>query len=765
MPARKTSRKRNKSKFVKLLRPRIIIPGIILVVLFGVFMFVLSVYLGAFGRLHSREDLLGLRNVNASLVYSEEGRIIGRFFSENRTNVSYGQIPPHLKDALIATEDIRFYRHNGIDYRSLMRVLIKSVVMNNPSSGGGSTISQQLVKNLLGRQNFGPLTLPVNKTKEILLAYRIEKALTKEEILTLYLNTVSFGENVYGIGAASWRYFNKRVEYLDISESAVLIGMLKANTFYNPRMHPENAVFRRNVVLRQMEKYNLLDKAGADSLRSLPLALNYLNLETQNPAAYFLVHVKREANRILSKVDSLTGVKWNIEEDGLIINTTLSGDLHGMAMKSFRTHMPQMQKRLENQYSGVAGGRLLEAVSRRELTRMRMDGRANDTIFTRTFNWEGSYNESITVMDSVRKAMTLLHGGLVAIDPESGAVRAWVGGIDFLTQPFDQVLARRQLASAFKPVIFAAAIEAGIDPCRFYDNDSIVLVDYDNWTPVNYDRSYGGRYSLTETLARSLNVPTFNLFLETGFQPVDSMWRKMGFSFPLQYHPSLALGTAEANVLETAIAYAIFANGGYRVSPYTIESILDPDGEVIYQRDPNQVRNRVVSERTCMLMNAMLQKAIDEGTGASLRNVYRVNLPLAGKTGTSQNYADAWFAGYNPGVVIVSRVGASSPTVHFNRGADGSGSALALPLVALALQDIQQDRELRERYAPPFPELPLALANVLDCPDFEQRGVFDRFLDIFKRDRIRFDVEIKKPEPAPAEEQPSRLRRIFRRRN
>jgi penicillin-binding protein 1A len=764
MPAKKTSRKK-KNKSVKLLRPGILLPGIILLVLSAILLFVLTVYLGAFGRLHSREDLLGLRNVNASLVFSEEGRIIGRFFAENRTNVTFGQLPPHLIDALIATEDIRFYRHNGLDYKSLARVMIKSVLLNDPSSGGGSTISQQLVKNLLGRQDFGILSLPVNKTKEILLAYRIEKALTKEEILTLYLNTVSFGENVFGIGAASWRYFNKRVEYLDVSESAVLIGMLKANTFYNPRMHPENAVFRRNVVLRQMEKYNLLDKAAADSLRSLPLALDYLNLETQNPAAYFLVHVKREANRILNQVDSLTGIRWNIEEDGLIINTTLSSDLHGMAMKSFRTHMPHMQKRLDNQYSGVAGGGLLEAVARREISRLRMDARANDTIFHRTFSWEGSYNESITVMDSVRKAMTLLHGGLVAIDPGSGAVRAWVGGIDFLTQPFDQVLARRQLASAFKPVIFAAALETGIDPCRFYDNDSIVLVDYDNWTPVNYDRSYGGRYSLTETLARSLNIPTFNLFLETGFGPVDSTWKKMGFSFPLQYHPSLALGTAEASVLETALAYAVFANGGYRVSPYTIESILDPDGEVIYQRKPGQVQNRILSERTCMLMNEMLQKAIDEGTGISLRNVYRVNVPLAGKTGTSQNYADAWFAGYNPGVVMVSRVGAASPAVHFNRGADGSGSALALPLVALALQDMQQDRELRSRYASPFPELPLALANVLNCPDFEQRGVIDRFMDIFKRDRIRFDVEIKKPEPEPAEEKPSRLRRIFRRRN
>ncbi len=748
-----------------MLRPGIIIPGIFLIGLSAVFLFVLTVYLGAFGRLHSREELLGLRSVNASLVLSEEGRIVGRFFSENRTNVAFGQLPPHLIDALIATEDIRFYRHNGIDYRSLVRVMIKSVLLNDASAGGGSTISQQLVKNLLGRENYGLLTLPVNKTKEILLAYRIEKALSKEEILTLYLNTVSFGENVFGIGAASWRYFNKRVEYLDVSESAVLIGMLKANTFYNPRMHPENAIFRRNVVLGQMQKYDLLGTAEGDSLRGLPLELNYLNLESQNPAGYYLVQVKREAQHILQEVDSLTGANWNIEEDGLIINTTLSMDLHNMALKAFQTHMPHMQKRLTDQYAGAAGQRNLEAIARREITRMNMDARANDTIFQRTFRWEGSYNESLTVLDSVRKAMTLLHGGLLAIDPESGAVRAWIGGIDFISQPYDQVLARRQLASAFKPVLFAAALETGIDPCRFYDNDSIVLVDYDDWTPVNYDRTYGGRYSITETLARSLNVPSFNLFLETGYGPVDTLWRKMGFSFHLEYHPSLALGTAEANVLETAVAYATFANGGYRVTPYSIESIMTPDGETIYQRPDNLSRTRILSERTSMLMNFMLQKAIDEGTGISLRNIYRVNLPLAGKTGTSQNYADAWFAGYNPGMVVVSRTGASSRAVHFNRGADGSGSALALPLVALTLQDVQQDRELTGRYGASFPELPMALANILDCPEFEERGIFDRFMDIFKRDQIQIDIEVKRPETEPAEERPSLIRRIFRRRN
>ena len=751
----------------KLRKPFIIIPGIFLLIAAAGVMFILSVYLGAFGRLQSKDELLGLKNATASVVYSEEGRIIGRFFSENRTNVAYGQIPSHLIDALIAIEDIRFYRHNGIDYRSLVRALVKSVVLNDRGAGGGSTISQQLVKNLLGRDNYGLLTLPVNKTKEIILAYRIENALSKEEILTLYLNTVSFGENVYGIGAASWRYFDKRVEYLTLDESAVLMGMLKANTFYNPRMHPENAIFRRNVVLRQMEKYNLIDPAQADSLCGLSLGLNYLNLEVQNPAGYFLVRVKREADGILHNIDSLTGHKWNLEEDGLIINTSLNFDLQYSALKAFRNHLPHMQKRLHDQYAGAVGKRVLDGVARREMDRMNLNERANDTIFQRIFSWEGSRNELLTVADSVKHALALLHGGLLALDPGTGAVKAWVGGIDFQTQPFDQILARRQLASAFKPILYAAALEKGIEPCQYYDNDSIVLVDYDDWTPVNYDGVYGGRYALPVALARSLNVPTFNLFLDTGFDKTDSLWKDMGFSFPLSFHPSMALGTAEASVLETAVAYSAFANGGYKINPWSIESIVTEDGKVIYEKSSAVDRYRIISERTAMLMNAMLQKAIDEGTGVSLRYIYGIDIPLAGKTGTSQNYGDAWFAAYNPGMVIISRAGASSRAIHFHSGSHGSGSALALPLVALTLQDVQQNRELAGRLVSPFPSLPPELRSAMDCQELEERNILERFVDIFKRDNRTIEIEIKRPETKPPEEKerPSFLRRLFRRKN
>jgi penicillin-binding protein 1A len=721
--------------------------------------FVFSVYRGAFGRLPSQQELLSYRGATASLVMSGEGEIAGRFFYENRTYVNFRQVPEYLVAALIATEDVRFYRHKGVDLRSILRVAVRSVILNDSSSGGGSTISQQLAKNIYGREEYGLFSLLVNKTKEILLAYRIERTFGKDEILTLYLNTVSFGENVYGIEAASRRYYNKRVEQLTLDEAAVLVGMLKANTFYNPRMYPENALMRRNVVIGQMARYGFINDYEADSLTALPLALNYLNLEAVNPAGYFLVRVKREAEEILGKIEDDTGRIWNLEEDGLIINTTLSLKLQNFAVNSFRSHMPLMQKRLRDQYEGRQGDLLLSEIAQWEMRRLNKSDRARDTVFMRIFDWEGSYNKSLTVMDSLRQALTLLHAGLVAIDPSTGGIISWVGGIDFLTQPYDQVTARRQMASAFKPVIYAAALEKGISPCQYFDNDSIVLEEYDNWTPVNYDHGYGGQYSLAGALSRSMNVPTYHIYEEVGFDAVEDLWRAMGFSFVLNNSPALALGTAEASVLETAVAYSAFANGGYRVNPYSIVSITTSDGEVIYSREQDIMRARILSGETAMLMGAMLEKAVNEGTGASMRNAYNVTIPLAGKTGTSQNYADAWFAGFNPSVVMVSRVGASNQTVHFNSGAFGSGSALALPLVALTLHPVQRDRSLAGQLSSHFPVLPYGFERYFDCPDYREPNFMDRFFDRFRRDDFYYEEEEQDFIPRRR----SLIRRIFRR--
>lgn len=687
---------------------------VLAVVIFVPLFFIGSVQAGVFGRLPGKKELRNYRNATASVVLSSEGETIGRFFSENRIAITFDQVPPHLVNALVATEDIRFFEHSGVDSRSLIRVIFKTILFNDRSAGGGSTITQQLAKNMYGRKDYLILSVMLNKTREVILARRLEKVFTKEEILTLYLNTVSFGENLYGIEAASQRYFSKGTASLKIEEAALLTGMLKANTSFNPRLYPHNAVARRNVVLGQMEKYGYLESRAADSLSALPLVLNYSKADISGPADYFLVRVRMEAERILKEVSAYRGKEWDIERDGLVITTTLSLPLQLAAVEAFAAHMPKMQRRLDEQYSTSSGRRALREIP-----------------------------------DSLKKMMTTLHAGLLALDPVTGAVMAWVGGIDFKTQPYDQVTARRQLASVFKPFIYAAALEDGVEPCRYLDNDSVTLSGFNDWSPENYNHSYGGKYSLAGALAQSMNIPTFSLFLMIGFDKVDRLWQDMGFSYPLENMPSLAMGTAEASILEVARAYSSFANGGLVTEPWLVESVKAPDGRILWQHAPAKEPERVLSERSSLLMGAMLEKAIREGTGASVNSVYGVKVPLAGKTGTSQNYADAWFAAFNPGLVIVSRVGASTPAIHFNNGSYGSGSALALPLVALTLKKAEKNREVMERINVPFAPLPPELAMALDCPDFKDKSFFDRLFDVFRDNNIDYRKE-------------SRRRRIIR---
>jgi len=705
----------------------------------GFIIFILIACGGIAGDLRNSEELLNYRNAEASIVYSEDGKILGRYFYENRTNIPLDKIPDHLVKALIATEDVRFYEHKGYDARSFFRVLVKTVLMNKKSSGGGSTITQQLAKNMFGRRRSGLFPVLRNKITEVIMARRLEKVFTKDEILNLYLNTVSFGENVYGIEAATGRFFNKSAQSLLVEESAVLVGMLKANTYYNPRLHPDNSEERRNVVLKQMEKYGYLDKAVADSLIKLPLVIHYNRSGTSGSADYFLVQVKNELSGILEEIGQSNGKLWDPERDGLVITTTLNATLQRYALSAFREHLAKMQGLLDAQYNNPSGRKILDQLTQRELERLNLKERAGNRILQEVFSWKGIFVDSLSVSDSLKNSLKLLHAGLLAMDPSTGAVKAWVGGIDFKTQPYDQILARRQMASVFKPVIYAAALEDGMEPCQYLDNDSVTLSGFNDWSPENYDHSYGGKYSLSGALAHSMNIPTFSLFLSLGFEKIDSMWNRLGFSYPLDNTPSLAMGTAEANLKEVAAAYATFANGGYNVSPYYISSVQTAAGDPIYKAVAQGEKQRVISERSCLLMNAMLQKAIREGTGVTMKTVYGVDIPLAGKTGTSQDYSDAWFAAFNPGIVIVTRVGASSRAVHFNSGSLGSGSALALPLVALTLKSVQQNPSLRDQMFIEFPRLPDELAGMMDCPDFKEKNLFDKIIDIFDNDKRTYN--------------------------
>jgi penicillin-binding protein 1A len=737
-------------------RRRIIFWIIIAIALLPV-IFIVLIFLDAYVHLQSKDQLLSYKNAAATVVLAEDGELIGKIFSENRTTISYNRIPGHLINALIATEDARFFEHKGIDTRSLLRVMFKTILLGKQSSGGGSTITQQLAKNMFGREKSGKFATLKYKTKEAFLAHRLEKIFTKEEILALYLNTVPFGENVYGIDAASLRYFNKKTELLNIEESAVLVGMLKANEFYNPRLNPENAKTRRNVVLNQMKKYKYLESVQADSLCRLSLIQSYSNIESRGPADYFLYQVKNEAKQILQNLQSDSGKIWNIEEDGLIITTTLNLTLQNYANAAFHDHLSVMQERINAQYENSAGKKFIGELAEDELKRHKFSEPADKVALRQVFGWDSTYTDSISLKDSLINTIMMLHAGMIAINPVTGAVKVWVGGIDFKTNPYDQILAGRQMASTFKPILYSEAVEEGTRPCYYLDNDSIQLTDFEEWSPENFDRSHGGKYSLTGALVHSMNIPTFNLFMRIRFSGLDTLWKKMGFSFPLENNPSLAMGTAEASVFETAVAYSCFANGGYKITPYKIVSIKNHEGEVIWKNELSEPGIRVISERTSKLMSAILQRAVNEGTGVAMRSVYGVSMPLAGKTGTSQDNADAWFAAFNPSLVVISRVGASLPSVHFFDGRDGSGSALALPLVAITLKNAERNRLLSNKLITPFPELPPGLAAELDCPDFKEKKLLENVVDFFKKDRVTF----KKDTSASEIKKQTILQRIF----
>jgi penicillin-binding protein 1A len=698
--------------------------------------FYYSVSFGFFGKLYTEKELKAFENELATQVLSADKVLIGKFFDKNRTNVKYHQIPKHLVNALVATEDARYFEHEGVDKRSLVRVLVKSILLSDKRAGGGSTITQQLSKNMYGRKNHGALSMPVNKCKEVILANRLERVYDKEEILTLYLNTVPFGENVYGIDAAANRFFNKSVTDLSIQEGAVLIGMLKANTHYNPRLHPDNALTRRNTVLNQMFKYDYIQQATLDSLKTLPIELDYANLDSEGPANYFLVQVKKEAESILDLVNEENDTEYDIEKDGLVITTTLNYTLQTSANKAFKKHLSSMQDVLRSQYKYGDSKKELSLMANQLLNQI---GGKNEVKKRLLFDWDGYQADSISALDSIKQSLTLLHGGIFGLNPNNGKILAWVGGIDFKMQPYDQINAKRQLASTFKPLLYATAIENGREPCDYIDNSAFSLTDFDGWAPENYDHSEGGKYSLAAALANSKNIPTVRLYFETGFDKVNYLWKKFKFSSVLEDKPSLSLGTAEASMFELARAYASFANGGKIVQPYSVQMIKNRDGEILYERKAKEEYEQIMEERTALLMNEILKKAVREGTGTAIRNIYDVRFQLAGKTGTSQGYSDAWFVGYNPGILMVSRVGANSPSIHFNSGANGSGSRLALPLVAMTLANAQQNTKFFNQYNKRFNSLPDKYRNALNCEDFLENNRVEKFFQFFQKKETTFD--------------------------
>lgn len=715
---------------------------ILAILVIAISTFLLTLYLGGFGKIPSQSELQELKNENASLIYSDQGKIIGKIYAVNRTNVAYDSIPPFLVEALVATEDARFYEHEGVDTKSLIRVLLKTIILGDKSSGGGSTLSQQLAKNLFGRKKYGKITLLVNKLKEIILANRLENIYTKSEIIELYLNTVPFSENVYGIEAASQRFFNCSVSQLKIEEAAVLVGLLKANSYYNPRLHPENALQRRIVVLNQMKKYDYISQHQYDSLKQLPLSINYSNLGINGHAPYFIAQLKKELQSILDEIKSETGTEYDPEKDGLVINTTLDLNLQKAGLKAMEEHLGRVQPLLRKLYKQGKPAKKLKTLANNfaKQEKINIDSEAKSKHILFSWNKE-TIADSISIIDSLNHVLTQLHSGILGINPTSGAIKTWVGGIDHSIYPYDQILAKRQLASTFKPFLYAEAINSGMSPCTYLSNEEIVLSDYDNWTPKNYDQSSGGKYSLAAALAYSKNLPTVHLYFQTEWDTLSQLWNKLGFMEELGKDPSIIFGTNSVSMLELATAYSVFANHGKTVDTYSIESIYDKNGGLIYQRK-KPTPKQIMASSTTEIINEILMKTVNEGTGSSLRSKYHINIPFAGKTGTSQNFADAWFVGYNQEILLVARVGASYPSIHFTSGSMGSGGRLALPLVGLTLQEALKDQTLNSSLR----KAHLKHSNLIDCPDFKEETGLNKFLNSFKKKESSLEKERKKSE-------------------
>jgi penicillin-binding protein 1A len=733
---------------------------IVSAIFFSGFLFLAVLYIlvltETFGDLPDRSELRNITQDEASEVYSSDNVLMGRYYIQNRVSLALDSVPRHLVNALIATEDSRFYEHNGIDYKSLARVAIKTILMQKDESGGGSTITQQLAKNLYPRSDLGFFSLPIHKAREHIISLRLEDVYSKEQLLSFYLNTVSFGENTYGLETASKRFFNIHPSVLKVEEAAVLIGMLKGPSAYNPRTNYESSQERRNWVLSRMNVEGFLSKNELDSLKNTPISTDYRRLsEHSGLAPYFREFLRIRLKNILAGLENVNGEKYDLYTGGLRIHTTINSKLQSYAEKAISNHTAELQTLLEKHYNGnypwsdneqlirylAKNSAHFKRLKEAEMPEEEIWEFFNDTVEIEVFSWEGYQKKNFSRLDSVKYYLNFLHAGLLAMDPYSGAIRVWVGGINFRTFKYDHVLSRRQAGSTFKPILYAAAIENGFTPCEFLSNDTIIFKEYDNWQPRNADRKYGGFYSLKGALTNSVNTVSARLILETGIEKVANTAKDLGIKSDFAHVPSLALGTADVSLLEMIRAYSAFLNEGRTVEPVYIQRIEDSEGNIIYENEGPEYGISSFSPQTAEIMLQMLRNVVNRGTGAGIRSRYGLYNDMGGKTGTTQDHSDGWFISLTPDLIAGSWVGGEVPVVRFRSLNLGEGSAMAMPQVAQFLKQAYDDPEFESWYSNRFQFENLQnLEEIFDCPDFKERKrarkIFEIFENIFRgRDR------------------------------
>ena len=700
---------------------------------------------GALGYLPPLDELQNPKNKFATEVISSDMQLLGRYYrQENRVGVSYEDISPNMINALIATEDARYYNHTGIDFKSLLRAIIKM-----GKAGGGSTITQQLAKQLWSPRANNIFERALQKPIEWVIATKLERLYSKEEILTMYLNQFDFLYNAVGVKSAAQVYFSTTPDQLTIEEAAMLVGMCKNPSMYNPRRRPERALNRRNTVLDQMCKYGYLSNQECDSLQALPVDIKYQSVDhKQGLAPYFREYLRQvltakepkksnysEWNAHQYDIDMRLwrenplygfcnknhkpdGTPYDLYHDGLRIYTTIDSRMQKYAEEAVSEHMQDLQKSFfrekrkksyapfskdltEEDIDGIMHRSMRQTDRYRGLKKQGMNENEirkvfNTPVAMRVFSYDGLIDTTMTPMDSIRWNKHFLRCGFMSMDAHSGAVKAYVGGPNFTHFQYDMVTSgRRQVGSTIKPYLFTLAMDEGMWPCDSTVNDSITLIDGNGvaWTPRDdHHANQGEMVTLNWGLEKSSNWITAYLMSLFTPEQLVRMMRSFGIEGPLEPVVSLCLGPCEVSVQEMVDAYTTFPNKGIRVEPMYVTRIEDNNGNVLATFVPKT--HEIINETTSYKMIYMLRNVMDHGTGVRARFRYGLKAPMGGKTGTSQNHSDGWFVGFTPSLVSGVWVGGEDRSIHFDNMSAGQGANMALPIWSIYMQKVYADEEL-----------------------------------------------------------------------
>ncbi|MBB2144776.1 penicillin-binding protein [Pedobacter sp. LMG 31464] len=706
-------------------------------------------FLWLFGYSPSYKDIKKPAQRVGSELYTSDGKLIGRYFKENRTPVNYNEISPSVINALVATEDVRFYKHNGIDFRSLLSSGISTATGDKR---GASTITQQLAKNLYRTrynkssglvQHIPVVRTLVSKLKEWMTALKLESNYSKNDIITMYLNTVSFGNNTYGIKTAARIYFDKEANELNVQESALLVGVLNATTAYNPLKYPEKAIERRNIVFNRMTKNNYLSKDSATLLSKLPLQLKEGKMRDGSDGDSYL---RAAVDKYLEKWCEDNNI--DLYEDGLKIYTTIDSKLQGYAEEAVKDQMRILQRRFYNVWGNEdpwedSERKKVDYPDRAKknlpiyaLLKKKYNNNTDsiDAYFNRKkkmkiFSYKGDRDTLFSTMDSIRYYGKILNTGMMTMEPKSGKIKVWVGGIDHKFFKYDHVnQSKRQAGSTFKPFAYLAALESGMTPCDKF-TDKPVKIPYQNggkteyWEPKN--ANWGNTYqdmSLRLAMARSVNTITAQVTEKVGWDNVVKWAHECGIESHLASVPSVSLGPNDVSVYEMVKAYGTFLNEGVKTDPILVERITDQNDNTIEEFVPKT--KRVLTEEIAWLMLYMFRGGMEEPGGTSQAlwewDLFKKNNQIGGKTGTSSDYVDAWYMGITKDLVTGVWVGCDERTAHFQNGDQGEGSHTALPIFAKFMEKVYHDPNSGYTYGP-FPKAKVDITIEFNCPTPRQQ--------------------------------------------